>query len=133
MDAPRLLRPVKASGTYGTWRQYADSEGDEAAMVAGRDGESRISRRRRRQAGMKDRGLAKRAEKVERRQVVKAVMEQVAAASLADGGASGSSSSSGSGGDGGGAERAAGLERMARLRELRERLAAGGKAPVAAP
>lgn len=103
VDAPRLLRPCKIRGHYGTWREYA-SEEDVASMTSGR-GEGRISRRRKRQQALKDREMAKRALKVERRRHAK---EAMARRDNAENGGTASIDAAG--------------DRMAKLRELRDRL-----------
>lgn len=105
-SAPRLLRPVKTSGYYGTWQQYAESE-DEVHMARGR-GEGRISRRRKRQQAVKEREVARRALKVERRRYAKEVMAEKQAEVMDV------EQQSGSG--------AVKDERLARLNELRQRL-----------
>ena len=114
IDAPRLLRPVKEQGLYGNWTEYASTgrEGKEvaAAMVAGR-AEGRPSRRRKRLEALKERMLAKKDVRVERRQRAK---EALAAVAGAQGGGECATD--------GAAER---LARMAKLRELREQLQAG--------
>lgn len=109
MDAPRLLRPIKSKGQYGNWTEYVSSDEEAAqAMAAGR-GEGRISRRRKRQQALKDRSAIKRAEKVERRRRGKEMM-----ASLSR--------------EADGPEQPEAEDRMARLRQLKERLASAVKA-----
>lgn len=115
MDAPRLLRPVKTQGLYGNWTQYApDDETTKTAMLAGR-GEGRISRRRKRQQTLKDKEIAKRALKVERRRYAKEAMASVVAEN-GEGETTRGQENSGA---------AAPLDdKMARLRELRQRMMA---------
>jgi predicted sulfurtransferase len=115
ISAPRLLRPVKTTGQYGNWTQYGGSDSDSSEaqkIVASGRGEGRISRRRKRQAALKDKELAKRALKVERRRHAKEAM----AAAVGD-----EENNGENGGDlaveNGGEE-----DRMAKLKELRERL-----------
>jgi predicted sulfurtransferase len=114
MDAPRLLRPLITQGLYGNWTRYAGGEGAAAAAAAivGGRGEGRTSRRLKRKDALRDRGVAKRVQKVERRQQVKEVLAAAAAAAEGEGEAAGG---------GGGAESAEHHARMARLRELREK------------
>ncbi|KAL4457423.1 hypothetical protein ABPG75_012288 [Micractinium tetrahymenae] len=118
MDAPRLLRPAKTKGTYGNWSDYvSQSEGEDddclgeasQAIASGR-GEGRISRRRKRQQAMKQRELAKRAVKVERRRQAKVVLAQLQS-QMAEGAAPAAND-----------EQAERLARLERLRELRQRL-----------
>jgi hypothetical protein len=97
------LRPSKTKGHYGTWREYIATEEEVASMAAGR-GEGRISRRRKRQQALKDREMAKRALKVERRRYAKEAMAQRDDSPNVE-----------TAGD-------AAVGRMAKLRELRERL-----------
>eukprot|EP00887_Chlorella_sp_A99_P002807 scaffold6.g2807.t1 len=110
-EAPRLLRPAKVAGLYGTWREYADGEED---ISAGR-GPGRRTRRQRRLAALREREQSKRAALVERRHRAK---EAMAAAEAAREGAQGEGQAEL---DAAAAERAARLER---LRELRARMAA---------
>jgi predicted sulfurtransferase len=115
ITAPRLLRPMKTKGQYGNWTEYtggsvSDTSSSEDKMATGR-GEGRISRRRKRQAALKDKELAKRALKVERRRHAK---EAMAAAVLGENvqlDTSGNRSVENES-----------EERMAKLRELKERL-----------
>lgn len=111
MDAPRLLRPPKSQGQYGNWRKYADGDEEEVnEVMAGGRGEGRISRRRKRQQALKEREMAKRLLKLERRRHAKEMMAEAAER------------------DEGGEEREDELNdhraRIARLRELRARLVA---------
>jgi predicted sulfurtransferase len=123
ITAPRLLRPVKTKGQYGTWSQYTgedgiDSDSSDALteaerMTRGR-GEGRVSRRRRKQAALKDKELAKRAMKVERRRHAKEAMAAaVGGISTEDTNNTASREND---------NRNENEERMAKLRELRERL-----------
>jgi predicted sulfurtransferase len=121
ITAPRLLRPVKTTGQYGNWTQYgrdgSDSdESPEEKMALGR-GEGRISRRRKRQAALKDKELAKRALKVERRRHAKEAMAAALGHENLENGVTNSVDNEGE-------------ERMVRLRELRERLQASQKSSV---
>ena len=77
MDAPRLLRPMKTKGQYGNWTQYTDPNDLEVteSMASGR-GSGRISRRRKRQQALKEKNVAKRTLKVERRRFAKEVQQK---------------------------------------------------------
>jgi hypothetical protein len=115
VDAPRLLRPAKGAGLYGNWMQYAAGEeaGSKQRAIASGRGEGRIARRRKRQQALRERELAKRAARAERRRHAKEVME--AALKERGEGDAGQAPAVAVGGD---AER---LAKMKRLRELRER------------
>lgn len=120
ITAPRLLRPVKIKGQYGNWTQYGrdGSDSDESPvekMATGR-GEGRISRRRKRQAALKDKELAKRAMKVERRRHAKEAM----AAALGEKSLENDVKNVGNEDE----------EKMVKLRELRERLQSSQKSSV---
>ncbi|KAI3436466.1 hypothetical protein D9Q98_005883 [Chlorella vulgaris] len=131
-DAPRLLRPAKTAGQYGNWSQYTaeEGEGSRKAITSGR-GEGRISRRRKRLDALRARELEKRNVKLERRRQARELMatlqQQMAQAGVTDADDSGGSSSSSAGAESG-SEQAARADRLARLRELRERLASSSHA-----
>jgi len=113
ITAPRLLRPMKMTGQYERWTQYREEGSDsddsqEDKMGAGR-GERRISRRRKRQAAkLKDKEIAKRVLKVERRRHAKEAMAAALGSKNLENGDDSTENEDN--------------ERMVRLRELRERL-----------
>lgn len=113
IDAPRLLRAPSTPGLHGNFRPWSEyvsqdeAKEVEAAMASGR-GPGRASRRQRRKDSLKERNLSKRVLKVERRRHGKEVM--AAAAGEGQGQEAGQ-------GEGEGADK------MAKLRELRTRLA----------
>jgi len=53
MDAPRLLRPLKESGCYGSWTEYSTGPESEKAIASGR-GDGRLRRRAKRSAAAAD-------------------------------------------------------------------------------
>ena len=110
MSAPRLLRPAKTTGHYGTWATEAaavGADGEALAAAAARlsigRGDGRLARRRARAARLRARGDAQREERQARKAAAKAAL---------------AGREDGNGGDGD--DRG---DRLARLRELRERLA----------
>jgi len=114
MAAPRLLRPAKVSGQYGTWASTVDAEDAEtlaAAMAAGR-GDGRRDRRRARAARL----AASRGEHRVERARRKALMRAALAEREAQGGGQEEED----------AEQAS--ERLARLADLRARLGRGAGA-----
>jgi len=111
VDAPRLLRPAKVAGHYGTWATEAVAAGGEGAdalarMAAGR-GEGRLTRRRSRASRHAERRADDRADRAERKEAARAALKARA----------GGEGEGGGGGDATAASRA-------RLAELRARLAA---------
>ena len=109
MSAPRLLRPAKTSGHYGTWATEAaavGSDGDALAAAAARlsigRGDGRLARRRARAARLRARGDAQREERQARKETAKAALK-----------------SREEDGEGDGEDRG---QKLARLRELRERV-----------
>lgn len=73
MDAPRLLRPAKVEGQYGTWVQYAseDAAAAAAAAVAAGRGAGRSRRRVRHLERLKVERNEKKNERLQRKSLAK--------------------------------------------------------------
>ncbi|KAL6772292.1 hypothetical protein ACKKBG_A29660 [Auxenochlorella protothecoides x Auxenochlorella symbiontica] len=84
MTAPRLLRPIKDAGVYGSWTAYAGEDGVAAAAIRSGRGSRRAQRRAVRLAEERSRQRAKREEKMERRRLVEQVMAACAAKAPAE-------------------------------------------------